>query len=156
MKPVNEYLSDEKLEQLILEVEKNELVTAPPDLPDNIMACVEAERVSCGTMLMKGDLTENKVREFRRYCVRVLTSAAAAIAMVFLLPKLTNLQQLKMQEQEIRPPEMSAKQEIVLQGRYETKEEALKDTGILTEVFGGINIFNKEDKFNFFNGRNGE
>ncbi len=75
-----EYLSDLELEQLIRDVEQNELVGAPPDLAEQILHRVRMP---------------NKKREFRRYCIRVMTSVAAAIAVVFLLPEVSDTQLFK-------------------------------------------------------------
>jgi len=127
------YLSDEELEQLIFTVEQQELVTAPPELLDKILKGVEESRESDRT-------PDNKVREFRSDCFRVLTSVAAAIVIVFLLPKLQNIQL----------PEVSVRQDMVVSGKYATKEEALMDKGILTEAFSGVNIFDNNNRFKIF------
>lgn len=73
-----EYLSDLELEQLILNVEQNELITAPPDLAGQILKHVEMP---------------NRKKEFRRYCLRVATSVAAAIAVAFILPEVVETKQ---------------------------------------------------------------
>ncbi len=85
------YISDKDLERLILQVEQKELVAAPPDLMENIL---EAAELADG----QESLPEAKVvampaarkKEFRAYCFRVITSVAAAVALVFLLPDLTD------------------------------------------------------------------
>lgn len=158
MKLENTYLSDEELEQLIADVEQNELVAAPPDLVENILAEIEAlSRSGEQVPVFDGDeqaskaesnaqeVNRNKVREFRRYCFRVATSAIAAVAIVFTLPAFLNA----------HVPDASARQDIFASAKYATKEEALNDTGILMQIFGGTNIFDNEDKFNIFNGRDG-
>jgi len=127
------YLSDEELEQLIFTVEQQELVAAPPELLDRILKGVEESQESDRS-------PNNKVREFRSYCFRVLTSVAAAIVIVFLLPELQNIQF----------PEVSTRQNIVVSGKYATKEEALMDKGILAQAFSGVNIFDNNNRFKIF------
>lgn len=77
MIPKNEYLSDRELEQLILEIELNDMVPAPSELVENIVA----------------ELPQKKWQEYRRYCFRVWTSVAAAVLMVFLLAEIPKRQQ---------------------------------------------------------------
>ena len=72
------YISDAELEQLIARVEQEELVAAPPDLMDNILEAVGTRK-----------------QEFRMYCFRVITSVAAAVALVFVMPELTDRMNLK-------------------------------------------------------------
>lgn len=145
MKLENEYLSDEELEQLIGEVEQNELVTAPPELLDRIMAELETVQESYYQEKQQSTASKNRIKEFRGYCFRVLTSVAAAIVMVFLLPELSKTQL----------PEMPIRKDMVESGKYATKEEALADTGFLTQMLGGTNIFDSDNEFHIFNGKNG-
>lgn len=126
MKTEITYLSDEELEQLIFTVEQQELVVAPPELRDRILERVEPPN--------------NKIKEFRSYCFRVLTSVAAAIVIVFLIPGL----------QSIQLPDVSERQTIVASNKYATKEEALNDVGILTRTLGGVNIFDNNNRFKIF------
>lgn len=149
MKFENTYLSDEELEQLILNVEQNELVAAPPDLLDEILAGVEVQQGDLKQMMgtqqepvqeaiRQNRCSENKGKEFRRYCFRVVTSAAAAIALVFFAPNMENAPKL----------EVPSRQEV--EETSLTREEVLDDSGILTQIFGGSKLFDKE--FNLFNG----
>lgn len=155
-----EYLTDEELERLILDVEQNELVAAPPDLAADIMAGISralgtgaahesglehengAENESGAAY---GRDTEHKVKEFRNYCFRVLTSVAAAVVIVFLLPGLLNLQR----------SDVPTRQEMVTPGKYATKEEAMNDEGILSETLGNITVFDDINIFKRFRERNG-
>ena len=126
-----EYLSDEELEQLILEIEQEELVPAPPDLMESILARAE-----------KGS-KESKVREFRAYCLRVVMSVAAALLMVFTLPGLMDTQLSdRIPEQEVSTQEMPKE--------IPTKEETLSETGIFRKALGGINIFSEERELDIF------
>ena len=67
------YISDDELERLINQVEQEELVAAPPDLMESILEAAG----------------KTKKKEFTVYCFRVITSVAAAVVLVFLLPELT-------------------------------------------------------------------
>lgn len=72
----------------------------------------------------------------------MITVAAAVLAVIF-LPKLADLQQQKTDFVE-------HKYEYEVQSRYETKEEALNDRGLLEKVLGGENIFTDNSRFKLF------
>ena len=121
MKKDVEYLTDTELENLIQMVEQKELLPASPDLKEQIL----------------GTLGEENIIAFKRYRFRVLTTVAAAVLVIFLLPGYESSQQHQPREE-------------VRQSRYATKEEALNDSGILNTLFGGVNIFADNSKFNLF------
>ncbi len=141
----NGYLTDAELEALILEVEENELVSAPPDFVDVISEKIgglqeEKKRLTheIGDLSYKDVMEmqkkktvsqERKVREFHRYCIRVITSAAAAIAIVFALP---NAEWMKLPKEEVL-----TREELV--GESISREEVLDDTGFLTKLMNGLN-----------------
>ena len=135
-----EYLTDTELESLILEVEQNELVSAPPNLQDQILEVLDQEAKA-----LEEQKARDKIIEFKRYRFRVMTTVAAAVLIVFLLPRLESLQQ---QETESARP--LTKHEIVMKSRYETKEDALSDSGVLETVLGGVNIFADNSRWNLF------
>ena len=141
-----EYLTDAELECLIRETEQAELVPAAPDLQDMILEALELE-----TSVLKelGERSaQEKVTEFKRYRFRVLTTVAAAVLLVFLLPKLEGMQQ-----PESEFGKLLAKHEhhdYTMQTRYESKEEALNDSGILETILGGVTIFADNSRFNLF------
>lgn len=138
MKKEFNYISDEDLEQLMLQVEQNELVAAPPDLMERILE-------TAGRM---------KKKEFYAYCFRVITSVAAAIALVFLLPELS----AQMRRAEIMPEfpkqeipryeevadAMPSKDEVILAMQAPTKEEVLGDAGFVERVLNNTGWFNKQ------------
>lgn len=66
------YLSDDEIDLLISGIEESDLVQAPVDMLDNILAVI--------------DINRKKV-EFRKYCLRVITSVAAAIALLIMIPE---------------------------------------------------------------------
>ena len=141
-----EYLTDAELECLIRETEQTELVPVAPDLQDMILEALELEI----SVLKEPEerSAQEKVTEFKRYRFRVLTTVAAAVLLVFLLPKLEGLQQ-----QESEFGKLLAKHEhygYMMQTRYESKEEALNDSGILETILGGVTIFADNSKLNLF------
>ena len=140
MMKYKEYLTDTELESLILEVEQNELVSAPPNLQDQILEVLDQEAKA-----LEEQKVRDKIIEFKRYRFRVMTTVAAAVLAVFLLPRLEGLQ---LQQTESTQP--LTKHEMVMKGRYETKEDALNDSGVLETVLGGVNIFADNDKWNLF------
>lgn len=133
------YLSDEELECLMYEIESKDLVFAPPDIQEQVLNVLD-ETPHMITERSNAD----KIREFKRYRFRVLATVAAAVVVVFLLPRVENLQQNAM------PEKPSEKQEFLKKGRYKTKEEALNDSGMLENMLGNVNIFSDKDKYNIF------
>lgn len=157
MKLVNTYLSDEELEQLIAHIEQKELVAAPPDLMEDILGRMEVMLTSSEEVpeVRRGITERQKIKEFRSYCFRVVTSVAATVAMIFLLPKLGNLQwtDVSATKQVILEEAVCPEREVLW--KYTTKEAFLNDTGIIRRTFGGTHIFDAEDRLNIFNGKNG-
>ena len=140
MKKHMDYLKDTDIERLIREIEQNELVSAPPDLQDQIMKVLNQDMHA-----LEERKARDKVTEYKRYRFRVMTTVAAAVMVVFLLSKLESLQQ--QEAEEARP---LTKHEIVMKSRYETKEDALNDNGMLESMLGGVNIFADNSRWNFF------
>lgn len=126
MRLEKDYLSEEELMQLILDVEEHELVSAPPGLLENILKEVE-EQVESKPIPITSRV--DKTKEFRRYCIRVITSVAAAIAIVFLTPNVENM----------KVTNAPSRQELV--GKGITREEALKGTGFINQV---LNLLESE------------
>lgn len=133
-----EYLTEKDLERLVLELEQGELVSAPPDMLDEILDTLEQE-----TQDRQMRKKQEKIVAYKRYRFQVLTTVAAAVLAVIFLPKLANLQQQKKDVVE-------QKYGYEVQSRYETKEEALNDRGLLEKVLGGENIFTDNSKLNLF------
>lgn len=146
------YISDEELERLIFQVEQDELVAAPPDLMESILEAAKnsgvQEELSTAKVVLLPAVERKK--EFRVYCFRVITSVAAAVALVFLLPELTN----RMNVNGVPIPEPVEKSVVVgtVPDRAEvaktvpdrasvvgiqitpSKEEVLNDTGFIEQV----------------------
>lgn len=145
-----EYLTDEELLLLMAEVEEKDLVAAPPDLLEGLLATVgrmetgdasatKAERKTQPIPVSKVSM-EKRRKEYRAYCFRVITSVAAAIALVFLLPQTASAEHRE-------PPAYT--QEIT-PGRYESKEEALGASNMLTQKLGSTNWFEHANQWNIF------
>ena len=123
----NKYLTDEELTALILEVEEKEFVSAPPEFVLDVMAKItKAEE-------------KRKTVEFRRYCIRVLGSVAAAIALLFWMP---DIEPKKIDE-------LPSRQELI--GKTITREEALDDRTFFAKFMSNLNqemggIFNEAEK----------
>lgn len=162
------YISDEMLEQLILQVEQNELVTAPPDLTEKIlqaaglgketsMELLEPEKNDAFRMASAKSKATRK-KEFYAYCFRVITSVAAAVALVFLLPELSVSGQRTDQmperyKQEVPGveevvDEVPSREKVILSGETPTREEVLSDTGFFDRVLDASGWFRKENNKN--------
>ena len=132
---------------MILELEQHDMVPAPPDLQEQILDALKQETPSRETVALKSledRSRQGKIRAFRRFRFQVLTAVAATVLVVLLLPKFEDfLKPLQKQE-------YVEKQESVIQSRYETKEEALNDSGMLETLMGGVNIFADNNKLNIF------
>lgn len=142
------YLTDTELENMISELEQTDMVFAPPDLQEQILEVLEKETPGQETVAMKlsDDRSEQeRIRAFHKFRFQVLTTVAAAVLVVLCLPKFEDLQQEKTDF--LKPLQ---KQEHVIQNRYETKEEALNDSGMLENLLGGVNIFANNNKLNLF------
>lgn len=131
------YLTDEELEQLISDVETEGLMMAPPSLIDDVMEQIErAEDVtkecqsddSC-LEPTNGEVDkppkvidfEQRRKEYRRYCIRVMSSVAAAIAFVFLYLGGMDVQ-----------TEIIPSKESVMMQEVQTREEMLQQEERLT------------------------
>jgi len=163
------YISDEALEQLIAQVEQDELVAAPPDLMEYILEALEPEGEPLEESVQYAEPMETKVlpvaarttrkKEFYAYCFRVITSVAAAIVLVFLLPELTEgmeekkfassdfiqtvyRQEIPAYEDVVAP--VPDKAEVVAAKTIPSKEEVLNKTGLLERVLRNTDWFSKE------------
>lgn len=130
MKLENEYLSDDELNQLICEIEKNELVMAPPDFTESVLESIKPK---------------NNKNEFTTYCFRVLASVAAAIVLLFLMPEITYTQTQK----------TPTKQEVLGTTQYASKEEVLDESSLLTKLLGSIRTWNKNTETDYLIDENG-
>lgn len=166
------YLSDEALEQLMLSVEEDDLVAAPPDLMEKILQAAELElpeEENCQKQqaIKDGQMQEGKAREvmvkpqqerrtktarkkeFYAYCFRVVTSVAAAIALVFLMPELSGMTMEELHGTEVPGWEevveaVPAREEVVAAKKAPTREEVLKDTGFFEQMLERAGWFDKK------------
>lgn len=167
-----EYLSDADLKALIMQIEQQELVMAPPDLKDRILREVQAEtktqteaeaqvpeekhaleceRPKEKKKILYSQKRKSKTTEFRRYCFRVWTSVAAAILLIFMLPMISG--------QNADSGKRGGNSNYAVEDLYKKRMGAsdYRDSGafvnsenILQRIFGGSNIFGGEDRLNIF------
>ena len=153
------YISDDELERLIHHVEQEELVAAPPDLMEHIL---EAAALSMPVIPVKN--SKSKKQEFTAYCFRVITSVAAAVALVFLLPHLTEwmnlngtvsaelfsksevVQAVPSKEEIVSTKAVPRKEEVVTEKAVPRKEEVLDDTGFFEKVISDTAEWLKKEK----------
>ena len=123
MKIEDRYLSDEELDALIFQIEQNEMVSAPSGFMDEVLEKIgEAKEEK----IIPISSVRNKKLEFQRYCIRVITSVAAAIALVFFVPEVEPVSVI----------DVPTKQEVI--GESFTREEALDNTGHLEKLWNQI------------------
>ena len=122
MKVEQIYLSDEELESLVADIETHDLVQAPPDLLNQILHKIDESNSSLIFAESKNSssyMQRNKTIEFRKYCFQVITSIAAAIILIFLLP--TSM------IQKAEAPFLPSKDIILAKQTVKTKSDVLKD-----------------------------
>lgn len=111
----NGYLSDEELNTLIHEIEQGDLVMAPPDMKADVLR-----------------RAGNKKREFVMYCFRVITSVAAAIAILLVIPGNINDKAV--------PTEIPSREEVLKTQDYLSREEVLDETSLIQKIKKNIAI----------------
>lgn len=141
----DEYLSDEELDALIVEIEQEDLVVAPPCIKERLLY-----------------REESKKRDFAMYCLRVVASAAAAIVMLFALPGILGNMSPKIAdtvvevyESEIQKTQIPTRQEVLAGEKYASKEEVLGETSFLNKVFRSISFLEKNIDYNIFSKTDG-
>lgn len=137
----NEYLSDQELEVLILEIEQNDMVMAPPELLSKIVSGVESIEKEETDKLVLIQRKKDVRKEYVQYCFRVCASVAAAIAMIFIMPKFAYA----------KTAEIPTKQEVLANEKYATREEVLDETNFLMKLLGNIEFFNKNREISILN-----
>ena len=122
MKLDQNYPSEEELEALIANIEEHDLVQAPPDLLNQILYTIEESIPfeNNTSLLEKDSLQRKKTIEFRKYCFQVITSIAAAIVLIFLLP--TSMQ---MQKSEL--PSIPSKDMILAKQTVKAKSDVVEN-----------------------------
>lgn len=150
-----EYLTDEELEKLISDVETEGLMMAPPSLIDDVME--QIEHVEDVTKESQSDDSyleptkrevdkppkvidfEQRRREYRRYCIRVISSVAAAVAFVLLYSGGMDAQ-----------AEFIPSKESVVMQEVQTREEALQQEERLTSKLYESRRFSELWQFGIF------
>lgn len=78
----HEYLSDEELQKLIMDVELNDMTKAPANLQKKVLDAVDAAD-KAGTI---AKTKKQKIIEYRLYSLKVALAVAAAIVVMFIVP----------------------------------------------------------------------
>lgn len=128
MKIEPSYLSEEELENLIVDIEKNDLVSAPPELLNQVLSVIEEDSEQYIKDTIALEIQQKKTIEFRKYCFQVITSVAAAIAFVFLFPTSTQIQKSEL-------PSIPSKDMILARQVIKSKEDILGNKEIKLEEF---------------------
>lgn len=124
MKEHKPYLSEEQLQSLMAEVEEQELVQAPGDLLSGVLWKLEEAKPAEPLRAERKAIPKGKAMEFRRYCIRVVTSAAAAIALIFALPGLNNL----------RREEAIARQAVMTRQKMKSPKELHEERRLMKKI----------------------
>ena len=145
MKLDQNYPSEEELEALIANIEEHDLVQAPPNLLNQILYTIDDSiPFENNTSLLEKDLfyiQRRKTIEFRKYCLQVITSVAAAIVLVLLLPT-------SMQMQKYELPSIPSKDIILAKQMVKTKSDVVENHS--REKTKTEHIFNDIEWFNVF------
>ncbi len=127
MKLEPNYLSDEELENLIVDIEENDLVSAPPELLNQVLSVIEDSKQYIQNTI-PFDVQRKKTIEFRKYCFQVITSVAAVIVFIFLFPTSTQMQKSEL-------PSIPSKGIILEKQMTKSKEDVLGNKEIKLEEF---------------------
>ena len=157
------YLTDDQLQHLIADVESREMVAAPVDLAEQILAgMVRVEDGGSQKPVMDSQKADRQ-REFRTYCIRVAASVAACIALLFTVPALRSDLEQPCAGTET-PTEYDAQtRERVYTKRWQEDEADpagwfMGDQKIFAESLGDVHLFSGEHSLGIFrilNGNNG-
>ena len=78
----HEYLSDEELQKIIMDVELNDMTKAPANLQKKVLDVVDAADKAGNIAKTK----KQKIIEYRLYSLKVALAVAAAIVVMFIVP----------------------------------------------------------------------
>lgn len=78
----HEYLSDEELQKLIMDVELNDMTKAPANLQKKVLDAVDTADKAGNIAKTK----KQKIIEYRLYSLKVALAVAAAIVVMFIVP----------------------------------------------------------------------
>ena len=106
------YLTDEELNALIREVETSEMTMAPPDLLDDILQKIDVSELTKPPKILR---IEKRRNEFRRYCLQVASSVAAAVILLFMLPAFSGGKEMTVPEKEqvLAASDVKSKEEVL-------------------------------------------
>ena len=81
MKAEKLYLSDEELDALVMEIEADGLIPAPPDMEEAVLA-----KIAAGSAARRPRPKRSPAAELWRYSLQVSAAVAAAILLMFTAP----------------------------------------------------------------------
>lgn len=109
-----EYLSDDDLNELIINIENEPQIQAPSYIDRNVISIVEtAER--------------RKVLNFRLYCARVGFAVAVAILFVCIVPLVSNLKSDILSNGYFAEESLDSKEDVLALKPVKTKQEVMKE-----------------------------
>ena len=107
------YLSDDELDNLIMDIEGKETVQAPSGIERNVLSFIEFKK-------------RRKREEFGRYCLRVGFAVAAAIALVCIVPFIPDTKaRIPSREAAVAERNIMTRDEVLEKKSVLTKEEVL-------------------------------
>lgn len=138
-----EYLSDEELECLIAETEAEHMISAPPDLAENII---------CEIQILKREtkkqeklyIKKQRQKEFHTFCFRVVVAMAASLFVLF-----APVDSIKDGIEEIMPvQDWEKQQDSFTRGDFIQRKNRLGDLlqqRIILQNSDEVNIFGNRD-----------
>ncbi len=137
------YLTDEELSALIEDTEKN-IIVAPPDMEADLLDKITAFEKR------RESARQQKVIEYRHFCIRVSVAVAAAIAIICVAPMIsaglkspisgqfismnTDTQTQALTKADVLKEDMIPKKEEVVKNDIPTREVILSKRGITDNI----------------------
>lgn len=136
-----DYLSDEELDNLILEIEEHEIIEAPPNLSDEILQSVFGNNeldAGGNTEVINISNRKDKKRAYIIYSLKVAISVAAAIALMFVMPTIQD-----------KSTVTKSKEEMLASEQVLSKDEVLNRNSSVSKL-GQSNVISEKLNFDIF------
>jgi len=122
----HEYLSDEELQKLIMDVELNDMTKAPANLQKKVLDAVDAADKAGNIAKTK----KQKIIEYRLYSLKVALAVAAAIAVMFIVPCVSAANRyVPFMEKIVSQRDISLKEELFVRKESKNCDEELNEKG---------------------------
>ncbi len=132
----NKYLSDNKLENLIADIEAGDMVFAPPELKENILAkIVEENNSEKAAIFSRQNKYCTKLIDFRHYCIKVIAASAAAIFLICATPLFFTYENADIPSKADMGYSLKTKAEVLAEERESINELSLIDRLMEVEIF---------------------